>query len=395
MARETKVGLLIGLAVILLVGIIVSDHLSVTQSDPTLGNPNPLVQLGQHTPTHQPVEQLLGPGPATPTNAAPVPTADEIDRVHARRLLTTTTTTTAANPLLPQPSRATLTRVTQPSPTPNPVPSITLGDPVQTSRAMPAPPATRDPLGPPPVVPIADRDQDTLPIAPTLATHTLPNANRLYTVQARETLRTIATNIYGHPDYWRVIAENNPQTVGPNGEVVAGTQLLIASKRQTPLPPQHADARRRAIPTVDNPNPASVTTLRPKTITVQAGDTLSELSMKHLGTVRRMDDLLAMNDALLEGDPNNLRVGMKLRIPAQTTAPDAGTEVAATPSTPRPSSPDRDRIYTVQPGDNLTRIAERTLGDGAKFRLIYQANRDRLADEDDLRVGQTLVIPAS
>ncbi|MEM6393773.1 MAG: LysM peptidoglycan-binding domain-containing protein [Planctomycetota bacterium] len=383
MARETKVGLLIGLAVILLVGIIVSDHLSVTQNDPTLGNPNPLVQLGNQAPTHQP-ELLLGPSPSNPINAAdPVPTADEIDLAHARRQLNTRV---APSPAIPSPTRATLTRVTQSSPAPSNIPSITLGDPTPGSAT------TRDPFTPPPVTPTADRDQAALPVVPTLATHTLPNANRLYTVQPRETLRTIATNIYGHPDYWRVIAENNPHTVGPNGEVTQGTQLLIASKRQTPLSPNHADARSRVIPTPDNPTP--VTTLRPKTITVERGDTLSELAMKHLGTVRRMDDLLAMNDALLDGDPNNLRVGMTLRVPAQ--APD---EPAAQPQTtdasPEPARTANARTYTVQPGDNLTRIAERTLGDGAKFRLIYQANRDRLADEDDLRVGQTLVIPSS
>ncbi|MEM6553497.1 MAG: LysM peptidoglycan-binding domain-containing protein [Planctomycetota bacterium] len=387
MARETKVGLLIGLAVILLVGIIVSDHLSVTQNDPTLGNPNPLVQLGDQAPTHQPVELLLGPSPSTPATAAdPVPTADEIDRANARRQLTDRV---AASPAIPSPSRATLTRVTQSSPAPSNIPSITLGDPTPTPNR-----AAADPLAPPPALPTADRDQDQLPIVPTLATHTLPNANRLYTVQPRETLRTIATNIYGHPDYWRVIAENNPHTVGPNGEVTQGTQLLIASKRQTPLPANHADARSRIIPTPDNPTP--VTTLRPKTITVQPGDTLSELAMKHLGTVRRMDDLLAMNDAVLEGDANNLRVGMTLRVPAQ--APDeTASQPETTNASPEPArtTTASSRTYTVQPGDNLTRIAERTLGDGSKFRLIYQANRDRLADEDDLRVGQTLVIPSS
>ena len=50
------------------------------------------------------------------------------------------------------------------------------------------------------------------------------------------------------------------------------------------------------------------------------------------------------------------------------------------------------QIYTVVSGDNLTKIAKKFYGDG-EYDAIYQANRDRMKDAGDLRIGQTLIIP--
>jgi nucleoid-associated protein YgaU len=47
----------------------------------------------------------------------------------------------------------------------------------------------------------------------------------------------------------------------------------------------------------------------------------------------------------------------------------------------------------VRSGDNLYRIAQKTLGDSSKWASIFEANRDVLADPDSLKVGQTLRIP--
>ena len=54
------------------------------------------------------------------------------------------------------------------------------------------------------------------------------------------------------------------------------------------------------------------------------------------------------------------------------------------------------RLYTVTPNDSLTKIARAVYGprNGDAYRLIYEANRDVLPDEETLRVGQVLTIPA-
>jgi nucleoid-associated protein YgaU len=47
----------------------------------------------------------------------------------------------------------------------------------------------------------------------------------------------------------------------------------------------------------------------------------------------------------------------------------------------------------VQSGDTLTRISQRFYGTPSRYQDIYQANRDRMASENALRVGQELRIP--
>lgn len=51
------------------------------------------------------------------------------------------------------------------------------------------------------------------------------------------------------------------------------------------------------------------------------------------------------------------------------------------------------KIYTVKKDDNLWKIAETIYGDGTKWNLIYEANKDILDNPGDLRVGMELVIP--
>ena len=53
------------------------------------------------------------------------------------------------------------------------------------------------------------------------------------------------------------------------------------------------------------------------------------------------------------------------------------------------------RTYQVRPGDTLSRIAGSVYGDAGKWRKIYDANRDKMKSETDIKVGQTLTIPAS
>ena len=54
------------------------------------------------------------------------------------------------------------------------------------------------------------------------------------------------------------------------------------------------------------------------------------------------------------------------------------------------------RFYTVKTGDTLWAIAEREYGkgQGAKYDVIFQANRPMLTHPDKIYPGQVLRIPA-
>ena len=51
------------------------------------------------------------------------------------------------------------------------------------------------------------------------------------------------------------------------------------------------------------------------------------------------------------------------------------------------------QYYTVQPGDNLSRISQHFYGDANKYPQILKANN--LEDPDKIRAGQKLLIPAA
>lgn len=65
----------------------------------------------------------------------------------------------------------------------------------------------------------------------------------------------------------------------------------------------------------------------------------------------------------------------------------AAAAVGGAPSTPVA------RTYTVQPGDNLSKISKQFYGDASKYLKIFEANKDKLADPDKIKTGMELLIP--
>lgn len=61
---------------------------------------------------------------------------------------------------------------------------------------------------------------------------------------------------------------------------------------------------------------------------------------------------------------------------------------------PAPSRPaPKTTFYVVQPGDTLWSIAQRLYGDGKLWKVIYEANRDRIPAVSEMKVGTELRIP--
>ncbi len=60
-----------------------------------------------------------------------------------------------------------------------------------------------------------------------------------------------------------------------------------------------------------------------------------------------------------------------------------------TVATPAPES----QFYTVQSGDNLSKIAKQYYGDANQYPKIFEANKPMLKDPDEIFPGQVLRIP--
>ena len=76
---------------------------------------------------------------------------------------------------------------------------------------------------------------------------------------------------------------------------------------------------------------------------------------------------------------------------ADVQAPEAAAAAAA--GAGGAASTAAARTYTVQPGDNLSKISKQFYGDANKYMMIFEANKDKLADPDKVRAGIELIIP--
>ncbi|MCC5821928.1 MAG: LysM peptidoglycan-binding domain-containing protein [Phycisphaerales bacterium] len=156
--------------------------------------------------------------------------------------------------------------------------------------------------------------------------------------------------------------------------------------------------RDRPIKPIAEPSPSRVQTAeatpapratpqRWKTHTVVSGDSLYRLADRYLGDGKRWRELQRLNADVL-GDSETVRIGMVLKIaPEATPAP---VSSAARPAPARETGPVRE--YVVLPGDSLGSISQKLLGTVRRMKDIVELNN--LSDPDDIRVGQSLKIPA-
>ena len=59
-----------------------------------------------------------------------------------------------------------------------------------------------------------------------------------------------------------------------------------------------------------------------------------------------------------------------------------------------PSLAPKDQTYTVATGDSLSKIAKHFYGNANEYMKIFDANRDKISDPNNIKVGQQLVIPS-
>ena len=400
MARETKVGLIVGLGVILFVSVFVSDYLSVPEPQQSFGDQSQSDFVAQTT---------------NQTQFTRVPDNDDqrsAPGTDPRDLATASLDSLTQGERMPAYNQPRIDDIPPHRPSPG-----SLAGPIDDATPIATNPINTDtaPIGFNPVHDprLAQEHQLTPDLRPgpgvdhlTELRHVgLPEPQPIsaqpttvaHTVASGETLTSIARKHYdGDGNLWRSIRDANPGKVGPNGEVVQGVVLNIP-KRTTEGDGPAPELVRSATGSDDRPQRQRV-----RMVTVKEGETLSELAAEHLGSAGKYPLIMAVNTDLLD-KPENLRVGMKLRIPAEPVAnviEQANQALAVADETRNVTSeriaqtkPDTAKTYTVKEGDNLYRIAQKLLGNGERYDEIYQANKDKLKSANDIRVGMSLRLP--
>jgi nucleoid-associated protein YgaU len=137
---------------------------------------------------------------------------------------------------------------------------------------------------------------------------------------------------------------------------------------------------------------------------VQANESLYRIAAKHLGDGNRWREIARANEGKVD-DQGNVRVGVSLVIPGKTVAvstpPQAGSstpvrlasEKPAATSGTQPKAPARgERVYVVKSGDSLGKIAQNELGTVKRMKEIVELNK--LDDDDTIFVGMRLKLPS-
>ena len=143
---------------------------------------------------------------------------------------------------------------------------------------------------------------------------------------------------------------------------------------------------------------------------VQSGDSYWKISRKVYGTFRYYRVLAEYNSKAIP-DPAKMRPGMIVQTPDESilrrmllanSSASAGSAEAARPAGSPPVTPEQGVFFDeknqprfrVGKSDTLTTIAVDHLGRWARWRQIYEMNRDQLDNPNKLQIGMILKLPA-
>lgn len=258
--RESKLALILSFVLILVVGVLVSDHFSQANTmDPDLLDAlgrQPIAALpgSERTRTNNAIDQVLPEG-YTPPAQAPVELSNGSNRSDTNR-----------NGSLLGELSGEISRTIEDLRT------VPLANPTNNSNAV---------------------QTQRRPLAESSA--------KTYVVVEGDSLYQIARASLGNGDRWTEIQALNSTIVGRDGAISPGMKLVLPGNARVSAPVRRVEITQRKVE-------------QPKTYIVAAGDTLGEISYELLGTSRRVSEFVELNGLK---SANDIRVGMKLIVPAE------------------------------------------------------------------------------
>ena len=106
-------------------------------------------------------------------------------------------------------------------------------------------------------------------------------------------------------------------------------------------------------------------------------------------TLKQLIASNAMDDQIIN-EPDAPEAGSFTTPEPARTQPQAQAQIAEAPPVAKAATP---KMYTIQKGDTLSKISQKFYGTTKKWKSIYDANRDRIHNINNLKVGSQIVIP--
>jgi len=284
-SRDSKIGLLVATAFILVVGLLLSDHVTVTTREPQarLVERAKEVQSSLRLPRETPAEPEPRPAevPPQPEPADPEPIQlAAVDQQHAV-------------PHADDPADDAGLDIWD-NATPEPVADAEPADELARVAA-----ANGEELEPA-VDSVADVPEPAPERAPEPAGARMVGVSD-YEAKPGDSLSKIAARVFG-----RDSAEARAKIVALNPDLTANPDLIVVGRTYR-IPATPADAA-----AVRAPEPAR---RDPTTYTVKPNDNLWRIAARTLGDGNRAKEIARLNRDVLD-DPDNLSVGMVLRLPS-------------------------------------------------------------------------------
>lgn len=442
MTRETKVGLVVGTGIILLIGIVVSDHLASQQrgqqqtaaptgyQDYTTGAPtrtiDPRNQVRPPADTHagtsgNTVAPLPPGGAARGNNIGNGQRTEAIGLNNIDRGSTPPAGNTTAQPGGAQPGGAVIDRnLTDALNSGNTPGSITgntgnsgntIADGTTRTPDTTLPPGLSTDLGRHGFLPQDNTPRLSNPTGGVTdsgrSTGNGATQPLIHHVQPGESLWAISQRFYGDGKHYADIARANADKLLPDGGVREGVRLLIPNKTiAAPGPVMTVDGSASAITDrridtpIDRPHNDGASRTVPstpalRTIKVEPGDALSTIASRELGSIRHMQLIIEANRDQIN-DANDIKAGMTLKIPAIAASGTTGSANNASPvrSLTESTTTRAVKTYTVQPRDTFSSIARTRLGDERRWKELFDLNKGKVRSADALKPGVVISLPA-
>jgi nucleoid-associated protein YgaU len=356
MTRETKIGLLVGLAFIIVIGILLSDQLMRSTEPPAapLANVGDTLRKGTTTPAshNRPAPVAVSSQDASPDNE--VPTRDELTR------------------------------------RPPPVTFVQIGRGGADGNAGGGNAGNGGGGAGGTNVVIGAGGQNGNG-AGQLRT---ANTGRTTNAGGEVATRDGQTGTPGRP---RTIAD----VAADMGEALVGADGQPLRAR-TPIG-QAGPAGQGGQTAGGSQRPTQVAGAGMKQYTVEPGDSLSKIALRQMGanTKANREAIIKANPSL-QADPDKVVIGQTYNIPP---APGVSAQAQGRAPTPAPTpAPERTAApikaagaefwYQVQPGDSLWKIAKEQLGDTSTVAAIKELNKANVKNWDVLPAGTKLRMPA-